>query len=138
MIQIRPRSSKVIATGLTMSGSAATTSTWKPGGTVIVLAASAAERGGFGAWSWPCGIGAAGWACVWARTTDAAKRSASSTSGRRPRSTRRSPQLGLFLSSLALNLVLLSYACPATGVLIVVERQECGNRVTMSAAALRG
>ena len=32
VIQMRPRSSKVIATGLTMSGSAATTSTWKPAG----------------------------------------------------------------------------------------------------------
>ena len=49
MIQIRPRSSKVIATGLTMSGSAATTSTVKPGGTVIALIASAADRGGLGA-----------------------------------------------------------------------------------------
>ena len=48
MIQIRPRSSNVIATGLTMSGSAATTSTVKPGGTVIALTASAGERGAFG------------------------------------------------------------------------------------------
>ena len=32
VIQIRPRSSKVMATGLTMSGSAATSSTRKPGG----------------------------------------------------------------------------------------------------------
>ncbi len=52
VIQIRPRSSKVIATGLTMSGSLATTSTVKPGGTVIARAASSGERAGFGGRSW--------------------------------------------------------------------------------------
>src|SRR5213083_885772 len=37
VIQIRPRSSKDIAMGLTMSGSLATSSTVKPSGTVILL-----------------------------------------------------------------------------------------------------
>ena len=49
MIQIRPRSSKVIATGLTMSGSPATSSTWNPSGTVIRAIASAGDSGGLGA-----------------------------------------------------------------------------------------
>ena len=55
MIQIRPLSSKVIATGLTMSGSAATTSTGNPGGTVIVRAASPPSADG-----WAPGPGRAG------------------------------------------------------------------------------
>ena len=48
VIQIRPRSSKVMATGLTMSGSPATSSTVKPSGTVIFLIASAGDRAGPG------------------------------------------------------------------------------------------
>ena len=40
VIQARPRSSKVMATGLTISGSLATSSTWKPGGTFILPIAS--------------------------------------------------------------------------------------------------
>ena len=59
MIQRRPRSSKVMAMGLTMSGSLATSSTVKPSGTVIFLMASAGDSGGPGIWSWPCGIGSA-------------------------------------------------------------------------------
>ena len=57
VIQMRPRSSKVMAIGLTMSGSLATSSTVKPSGTVIFLMASAGDSGGPGIWSWPCGIG---------------------------------------------------------------------------------
>jgi hypothetical protein len=57
VIQMRPRSSKVMAMGLTISGSLATSSTVKPSGTVIFLMASAGDSGGPGIWSWPCGIG---------------------------------------------------------------------------------
>src|SRR5436305_2046450 len=57
VIQMRPRSSKVMATGLTMSGSAATSSTRKPSGTTIFLSASAGDRAGPGILSWPYGIG---------------------------------------------------------------------------------
>ncbi len=56
VIQMRPRSSKVMAMGLTMSGSLATSSTVKPSGTVIFLMASAGDSGGPGIWSWPCGM----------------------------------------------------------------------------------
>ena len=45
VIQIRPRSSNVIATGLTMSGSLATSSTVNPSGTVIFSIASAGDSG---------------------------------------------------------------------------------------------
>ncbi len=48
MIQMRPRSSKVMATGLTMSGSLATSSTANPAGTVILAMASDGESGGPG------------------------------------------------------------------------------------------
>ncbi len=54
--QMRPRSSNVIAIGLTMSGSLATSSTRKPSGTVILATASAGEYGSFGGWSWRCGM----------------------------------------------------------------------------------
>ena len=55
MIQMRPRSSKVMATGLTMSGSLATSSTVKPSGTVIASIASSGEYGRFGGRSWRWG-----------------------------------------------------------------------------------
>ena len=67
VIQMRPRSSKVIATGLTMSGSAATSSTRKPWGTVIARIASAGDLGALGARSWPCGIGAGDSDRSWAK-----------------------------------------------------------------------
>ncbi len=56
MIQMRPRSSNVMATGLTMSGSLATSSTLKPSGTVILAIASAGDRGGPGGFSWRRGM----------------------------------------------------------------------------------
>ncbi len=43
VIQMRPRSSKAMAIGFTMSGSLATSSTAKPGGTVISSTASSGE-----------------------------------------------------------------------------------------------
>jgi hypothetical protein len=45
---MRPRSSKVMATGFTICGSAATISTEKPSGTVIFLTASSGESAGPG------------------------------------------------------------------------------------------
>src|SRR4051812_19286322 len=60
--QMRPRSSNVIATGLTRSGSAATSSTRKPGGTSMRLIASAGDSGSLGGRSCPCGIGLVFWA----------------------------------------------------------------------------
>ena len=56
VIQMRPRSSKVMATGLTISGSLATSSTTKPSGTVIFLIASAGVRAGPGGLLWPWGM----------------------------------------------------------------------------------
>ena len=53
--QMRPRSSKVIATGFTRSGSLATSSTWNPSGTVIARIASAGDRAGPGGRLCPCG-----------------------------------------------------------------------------------
>jgi len=57
VIQTRPRSSKVMATGLTMSGSLATSSTLNPGGTVIRAIAWSGVRAGPGGRSWAWGIG---------------------------------------------------------------------------------
>src|SRR5947209_8770383 len=68
VIQIRPRSSKVMATGLTMSGSAATSSTWKPAGTTIFLIAALGDSGGVGGLSWLGGS-----ASFWARPGQAAQ-----------------------------------------------------------------
>jgi len=51
--QTRPRSSNVMATGFTRSGSLATISTRNPSGTVIFLTASAGESGSPGGLSWP-------------------------------------------------------------------------------------
>ncbi len=48
VIQTRPRSSNVMATGLTISGSLATSSTLNPSGTVILAIASAGDRAGPG------------------------------------------------------------------------------------------
>src|SRR5262245_56093593 len=66
VIQIRPRSSNVIATGLTMSGSAATSSTWNPGGTSIFLSASCCDSGGPGGADWPWGMTSWGLSLDWA------------------------------------------------------------------------
>ena len=55
VIQTRPRSSKVMAIGLTMSGSLATSSTANPSGTVIASTASSGEYGRFGGRSWRWG-----------------------------------------------------------------------------------
>src|SRR5207237_4036456 len=53
--QMRPRSSKVIAVGLTTSGSAATRSALTPGGTCIFAIASRGDSAGPGGLSWPWG-----------------------------------------------------------------------------------
>ncbi len=58
VIQTRPRSSKVMATGLTMSGSEATSSTRKPSGTRIRAMASCGESAGPGGLDCPCGMSA--------------------------------------------------------------------------------
>ena len=60
--QMRPRSSKVIATGFTRSGSLATSSTRNPSGTVIARIASAGDRAGPGGRLCPCGTGPGSWA----------------------------------------------------------------------------
>ena len=59
VIQNRPRSSMVIATGLTTSGSPATNSTENPGGTVILAIASLGDSAGPGGLSWPRGMSSA-------------------------------------------------------------------------------
>ena len=56
VIQNRPRSSIVIDTGFTMSGSDATSSTLKPSGTTIFAIASAGLRAGPGGLSCACGM----------------------------------------------------------------------------------
>ena len=54
--QMRPRSSKHMATGLTRSGSWATSSTWKPWGTRMWVRDSCGERAGPGGLSWAWGM----------------------------------------------------------------------------------
>src|ERR1043166_5866988 len=56
VIQIRPRSSNVIDTGLTISGSAAPSSTRNPGGAFIFLIASCGVSAGPGGLSCACGM----------------------------------------------------------------------------------
>jgi hypothetical protein len=84
--QMRPRSSNVIATGLTRSGSAATNSTWNPSGTFIRAIASAGDRAGPGGRSWPWGICRAGFGALAGRIGPCAKAKVAPSHSTPPRS----------------------------------------------------